>query len=159
LALDLLAGGARQQHILSGAARRLKGGIDAGKEPFSVLVDCQDHVVACAEAWVDVVVLEAFAAGVERCSDPGARAVLDKLCSLYALSRIEAERGWYQEHGRLSSTRSKAVLKSVNTLCGEIREHAGALVDAFGVPEQWLADMEIRPSEAHAVPGPGVLHA
>jgi acyl-CoA oxidase len=130
----------RQEHILSGAARRLKGGIDAGGDPFAVLVDTQDHVVDAARAWVDLVVLEAFAHAVERCDEPAVKPVLDTLCSLYALSRIEAERGWYQEHGRLSSTRSKAVIKAVNTLCGEVREHAELLVEAFGVPEPALGD-------------------
>jgi acyl-CoA oxidase len=130
----------RQQHILQGAARRLKGGIDAGRDPFSVLVDCQDHVIDAARAWVDLVVLESFAGAIERVERDEVRDVLDKLCSLYALSRIEAERGWYQEHGRLSSTRSKAVIKAVNTLCGELRGHAELLVDAFGVPEAALGD-------------------
>jgi acyl-CoA oxidase len=130
----------RQEHILQGAARRLKGGIDAGGDPFSVLVDCQDHVVDAARAWVDLVVMESFARAIERCTQPDLRPILDHLCSLYALSRIEAERGWYQEHGRLSSTRSKAVIKTVNTLCGELREHAALLVDAFGVPEASLGD-------------------
>jgi acyl-CoA oxidase len=129
----------RQEHILQGAARRLKGGIDAGRDPFAVLVDCQDHVVEAGRAWVDLVVLEAFAAAVKR-AEPGVREILDKLCSLYALSRIEAERGWYQEHGRLSSTRSKAVIKAVNMLCADLREHAELLVDAFGVPEPALGD-------------------
>jgi acyl-CoA oxidase len=130
----------RQAHILQGAARRLKGGIDSGADPFSVLVDCQDHVVDAARAWVDLVVLESFDAAVRRAPEGELRTVLDKLCSLYALSRIEAERGWYQEHGRLSSTRSKAVIKAVNTLCGELRDHAELLVDAFGVPEASLGD-------------------
>ena len=84
--------------------------------------------------------LESFNGALERCRDERLRGILDKLCSLYALSRIEAERGWYQEHGKLSSTRSKAVIKAVNTLCGELREHAELLVDAFGVPEASLGD-------------------
>jgi acyl-CoA oxidase len=131
----------REEHILAGAARRLRAGIEGGGDPFAVLVDCQDHVVACAEAWADTVVLEAFAAGVERCEDASMRSVLDQLCSLYALARVEAERGWYQEHGRLSSPRSKAVIKTVNGLCAELREHAGPLVEAFGVPEQQLGEL------------------
>jgi acyl-CoA oxidase len=130
----------RQEHILSGAARRLKGGIDAGGDPFAVLVNCQDHMIEAARAWVDLVVLEAFATAVERCERGDVRAVLDRLCSLYALSRIEAERGWYQEHGRLSSTRSKAVIRAVNELCAELRDDAGMLVEAFGVPEATLGD-------------------
>jgi acyl-CoA oxidase len=130
----------RQQHILAGAARRLKGGIDAGRDPFSVLVDCQDHVVSTARAWVDLVVLEEFARAVERCEDRALRAVLDRLCSLYALHRIESDRGWFQEHGRLTPQRSKAVIKHVNALCARVRDDAELLVDAFGIPAPALAD-------------------
>jgi acyl-CoA oxidase len=128
----------RHDHVLAGVARRLKGGIDDGGDPFEVLVECQDHVVTTARSWTDLVVLEAFAAAVEDCEDPATRDLLDKLCSLHALSTIERERGWYQEHGRLSPPRSKAVIKIVNTLCAELRPHAEALVDAFGVPESCL---------------------
>ena len=124
----------RQEHILAGAARRLKRGIDAGRAPFDVLIDCQDHVVAAARAWVDLVVLEAFADAVRRCPDPELRPVLDRLCSLHALARIEAERAFYQEHGRLSATQSKAVIKAVNALCAEVRDDAALLVAGFGVP-------------------------
>jgi acyl-CoA oxidase len=130
----------RQQHIVAGAARRLKAGIDSGRDPFAVLVDCQDHVVAVARAWVDLVVLEEFARAVAECDDPALRAVLDRLCSLYALHRIEAERGWFQEHGRLTPQRSKAVIKHVNALCARVREDAELLVEAFGVPEPALED-------------------
>jgi acyl-CoA oxidase len=130
----------REEHVKSGAARRLKGGIDGGRDPFEVLLDCQDHVITAARAYVDRLVAEAFAKGVARCSDPATRAVLDDLCSLHALATIERERGWFQEHGRLSSTRSKAVIKAVNALCLRLRANAGALVEAFGVPHNALGD-------------------
>jgi acyl-CoA oxidase len=128
----------RHEHVLAGVARRLKRGIDSGGDPFAVLVECQDHVVTTARSWADLVVLEAFVTAVEDCEDPAARELLGKLCSLHALSTIERERGWYQEHGRLSSPRSKAVIKGVNALCAELRPHAGTLVEAFGVPESCL---------------------
>jgi acyl-CoA oxidase len=130
----------RHEHLLAGAARRLKGGIDSGRDPFAVLVDCQDHVVAVARSWVDLVVLEEFARAVERCDDAALRKVLDRLCSLHALHRIEAERGWFQEHGRLTPQRSKAVIKHVNALCARVRDEAELLVDGFGVPQPALAD-------------------
>jgi acyl-CoA oxidase len=128
----------RHEHVLAGVARRLKGGIDAGRDPFEVLVESQDHVVTTARSWVDLVVLEAFAAAVDGCDDPSGRELLDRVCSLHALSVIERERAWYQEHGRLSPSRSKAVIKVVNALCAELRPHAGTLVEAFGVPERSL---------------------
>ena len=127
----------RYEHLLAGAARRLKKGIDSGADPFSVLVDCQDHVVETARAWVDLVVLESFAA--KAAGVP----LLERLCSLHALHRIEAERGYFQEHGRLSAGRSKAVIKAVNTLCAELRPDARMLVDAFGVPENALGDAKV----------------
>jgi acyl-CoA oxidase len=130
----------RFEHLRSGAARRLKGGIDAGRDPFSVLVDTQDHVVAVGRAWVEKVVAESFADAVRRAPEGPEREALDTLCSLYVLSTIERERGWFQEHGRMSSTRSKAVIKTVNALCARLRPQAGELVEAFGVPEQSLGD-------------------
>src|SRR4051812_38166465 len=130
----------RADHIKSGVARRLKGGIDAGREPFQVLLDCQDHLIAAARAYVDCVVLEAFVARIGDCADPGARLLLERVCDLYALSTIEADRGWFQEHGRLSSTRSKAVIKTVNMLCAQLRPHATTLVEAFNVPQTSLGD-------------------
>ena len=127
----------RQEHILSGVARRLRSGLGDGGDPFTTLIEVQDHLIAAARAWVDLVVLEAFVAALDRCEDDATREVLGTLCSLHALARIEDERGFYQEHGRLSSPRSKSVLRAVNQLCAEIRPHALDLVDAFGVPDQW----------------------
>ena len=68
---------------------------------------------------------------------------MDKLRSLFALHTIETHRGYYQEHGRLSAGRSKAVIKAVNELCAELRPDARALVDAFGVPENVLGDARV----------------
>jgi len=125
----------REQHVLEGAVRRLKAGIDQGEEPFDVFNSAQDHVLSAARAHIDTQILEAFNRGVERCEDETSRALLDRLCDLYALSTIERHRGWYQEHGRISSTRSKAVIRNVNSICEEIRPQAGALVEALRVPD------------------------
>jgi acyl-CoA oxidase len=144
----------RHEHLLQSVAKRLKGGIDKGTDPFAVLVDCQDHVLAAGQSWIDLVVLESFAEAVERCPDEELRAVLDRLCSLYALSVVERERGFFQEHGRLSSPRSKAVVKAVNSLCGDLREHASLLVEAFGVPERALGDAREVPEAAVAEDAP-----
>jgi acyl-CoA oxidase len=129
----------REEHILGGVARRLKRGLDSGREQFDVFNDCQDHVIAAARAHVDRLVVEAFARAVERCEDPALRALLDKLFDLHALSTIERERGWFFEHGRMTAPRSKAITKAVNSLCAELRGDAELLVDAFAIPDQVLA--------------------
>jgi acyl-CoA oxidase len=130
----------REDHIVSAAARRLKGGIDAGSDPFDVFNECQDHILLAARAHVERLILEAFDRGVAGCADTGIREVLDRLCDLYALSRIEGDRAWFQEHGRISSTRSKAVIAAVNRLCSALRPHVGGLVEGFGVPEAALPE-------------------
>jgi acyl-CoA oxidase len=129
----------REEHILSAAARRLKRGIDDGLDPFDVFNDCQDHVLATARAHTERELLEAFDQAVERCADESLKPILGKLCDLHALAEMDRDRAWFQEHGRISSTRAKAITRQVNELCAELRPVAGELVDAFGIPDQLIA--------------------
>jgi acyl-CoA oxidase len=126
----------REQHVLDGVADRLR---KAGQDPFGVFNAAQDHVLRAGRVHVDRLVLEAFARAIARCPDPDTKTLLERVGDLYALANIEADRAWFQEHGRLSAGRSKAVIAAVNTLCSELRPHARMLVDAFGIPEQYLA--------------------
>lgn len=129
----------RSEHVLSGLARRLKRGMDDGGDPFEVFLACQEHVVTAGRAHVEHHALRCFTDAVAGCADEHAQATLSRLCHLYALDRIAADRGWFQEHGRLSSTRSKAVQRAVANLCEELAPQAATLVDAFGIPETALA--------------------
>ncbi|MEU3273485.1 acyl-CoA dehydrogenase [Saccharomonospora sp. NPDC006951] len=127
----------REEHVLDGVARRLRA---AGQEnAFEVFNEAQDHVLKAGRAHVDRIVLEAFVGAIDRCEDPDTKALLNKVCDLYALSNIEADRAWFLEHGRLTSQRAKAVVAGVNTLCGQLRSRASELVAAFAIPEQFLA--------------------
>ncbi|HYU85609.1 MAG TPA: acyl-CoA dehydrogenase, partial [Kribbellaceae bacterium] len=128
----------REQHMLSGVARRLKAGIDAGDDPFTVFNRCQDHVIASARAHVERVVTEALLAAVKAAPE-GLHDPLRTLYDLHALATIEADRAWFIEHGRLSGERSKAITAMVNRLCELVRPLASALVDAFGVPGEVVA--------------------
>jgi acyl-CoA oxidase len=134
----------REEHMLSGVARRLKRGMDAGMEPADVFSRCQDHVIGAARAHVERLVLEAFVDRVAAMPDgdearTGNRTALGHLCDLYALSTIEADRAWWMEHGRLSSARAKAITREVDDLCRKVRPIARELVDAFGVPPEMQA--------------------
>lgn len=123
----------RADHTLSGLARRLrKAGSENGFETFN---SAQDHLLFAARAHVDRLVMEAFAEAVDAMKDGPSRDLMDQVCSLYALSSIEEDKGWFLEHGRLNPTRSRAITAQVNTLCQELRPHASTLVDAMGVPE------------------------
>ncbi|MEV6897282.1 acyl-CoA dehydrogenase [Amycolatopsis sp. NPDC051372] len=131
----------REEHVLDGVANRLR---KAGDDPFGVFNAAQDHVLRAGRVHVDHLVLSAFARAVDACSDPEAAALLSRVCDLYALSAIEEDRAWFLEHGRLTTSRSKAVSAAVNGLCAELRPHAGTLVDAFAIPSQFLAAPMLR---------------
>jgi acyl-CoA oxidase len=134
----------REEHLLEGVARRLRRATSPDVDAFDVFNDAQDHVLRAGRAHVDRVVLEAFVTGISRCEDPDAKALLERVCDLYVLSNVEADRAWFLEHGRLTSNRSKAVVAAVNDLCKLLRPHARTLVDAFAVPEQFLTAPMLR---------------
>ena len=76
---------------------------------------------------------------VEACTDQRVRAGLAQLLSLHALSNLERDKGFFLEHGRLAAPRTKQITREVNDLCETVAGQAGALVDAFGIPDEVLA--------------------
>jgi acyl-CoA oxidase len=128
----------RQGHIVASVAQRFRRGLAEGHDPFEVFRAVQDHAVDAARAWIHTVTLEAFCRAVEACTDESVREVLSLVCDLFALQNIEADKGFFQEHGRLSSPRTKQITREVNRLCNEVRLVAGELVDAFGIPDAVL---------------------
>jgi acyl-CoA oxidase len=88
---------------------------------------------------------------VNECADSQLKKVLELVCDLYALQNLEANKGFFQEHGRLAAPRCKAITREVNRLCNEVRGHAALLTDAFGIPDQVLAaPIGVRSAEAGA---------
>ena len=140
----------REKHVLEAAARRLKKLMANGGDAFTAFNAVQDHLLLAARAHVDRVVLEYFAAAVDRCGDPEVKALLSQVCDLYVLALLERDRAWFLEHGQLSAARAKAIITNVNRLCRELRPHARLLVDAFGIPEELLPDLVREPEPAQA---------
>ena len=129
----------RERDILTSAAKRLKRHIDEGMDSFDAFNVSQHHLVQVGLAYVERIVLEKFIGQVENTKDAGCKAVLKKLCDLFALSQIDKNKGWYLEQGYMEGVKTKAIRKLVNQLCWEIRQEAVPLVDAFAIPESCLA--------------------
>lgn len=137
----------REERLLASAARRLKGMLDRGVDSFEAMNRCQDHLVELATAYVERVALEQILGAVTRAPTPGVSETLRPLAQLFALDRIETHRAWYLESGYLEAAKSRAIRSLVNTLCGEVREQAVFLVDAFGIPDDLLgAPAGLRPT-------------
>lgn len=132
----------REKHLLESVSMRLaRSAKEAKADPalaFRIFNNAQDHLLAAAEAHIDRVLLEAFGQAVETCEDGPVKELLDDVCDLFALSTIEEHRGWFLEHGRLTPTGSKAVIRSVGVLCKDLAPRARTLVDAFAIPDTWL---------------------
>ncbi len=128
----------RERDILTSAAKRLRKLITGGMDSFDAFNVCQSHLIDVAEAHVERVILERFIHQVMETKDPGCRAVLTKLCQLFALNQMEKNRGWYLESGYMEPVKTKAIRKLVSQLCWDLRQEAVPLVDAFKIPEACL---------------------
>ncbi|NIZ91277.1 acyl-CoA dehydrogenase family protein [Kineococcus rubinsiae] len=129
----------RERHVvesLAKRARRAQGRPPA--EAFEALNELQDHMLLAGRAHVDRVVAEAFTAAIARAEDPAVAALLSEVCDLHVLALLEAEKGWFLEHRRMTPVRAKALTHAVNDLCRSLRPRVGELLGGFGIPEHWL---------------------
>ncbi len=129
----------RERHLVSTLGKRLKKRLDRGLSGFEALLECQDHALTAAKAHVEALVLVQMQDGLGGMEDGDLASVLGSVCDLFALSRIEEDRGWFLEHGYLEGSKAKAIRQQVNQLCAELRPHALSLVRGFGIPESLLA--------------------
>jgi len=126
----------REEHLVETAARRLrKAQGEDGSEAFKVFNSAQDHVLASGRAHMDSWVFEKFAEAIEECEDEEAREVLGMLADVYVLDVIDRDKGWFLEHNRLTTERTKAATAALNRLCTKLAGRARTLVDAFAIPE------------------------
>jgi acyl-CoA oxidase len=129
----------RERDILTSAAKRLKRHLDSGMDSFDAFNVCQHHLVHVGFAYIERIILEQFIMQVNSTQDAGCKAVLKKLCDLFALSQIDKNKGWYLEQGYMEGVKTKAIRKLINQLCWEIRQDAVPLTDAFAIPDNCLA--------------------
>ncbi len=129
----------RDDDLVRTLAQRFRSRLQAGVSPFDALNDCQDHFMAVAHAHIERLVYASFVDGIARVEDPEERVMLEKLRALYGLSCIMEDIGWFQEANYVESAKARAIRTELNTLCGELRPQARALVDAFGIPAELLA--------------------
>lgn len=140
----------RERRMIGSLARRLKRRIDQGVDSFDALNATQDHVVALARGHVERVTLARFHDAIDQVPDDDLRERLARMAALFALQALDEDRAWFLEAGYLEPGKARGVRALVNQLCGEVREDAVALVDAFGIPGELLG--EIAAAGARGVP-------
>ncbi|MEM1124831.1 MAG: acyl-CoA dehydrogenase, partial [Bacteroidota bacterium] len=129
----------RENYLTYSVGQRLRGLIKNGRSAYDAFLRCQTQLLALANAFVEVKVLEQFIAKVENAPNQGIKKTLRSLCQLYALHTIESHKGWYLEIGYLDGIKTKAIRRLVDQLCKDVRVDAKELVDAYGIPDGLLA--------------------
>jgi acyl-CoA oxidase len=129
----------RERTLLDSLGRRISRRVAQGMDAQQAFDACQDHALSLARAHVERVVLEIFRRAASE------HLLLERVCALYGLWRIEADLAWFLENSYFATTKARAVRKQLNRLLGELTPDTQALVDAFGVPPSCagpLADPE-----------------
>ena len=130
----------REDDLVRTVAMRMKKRLDSGMGAFDAMNQVQPHLLCAARAHVERVIAECFYNWVEEAGLAASEGdAVHRLVDLFCLSRIEADVGWFLEQGVLEAGKAKAIRKEVTALCREVRPDAGALVEAFAIPEPSLA--------------------
>ncbi len=130
----------REERLLRSAALRLRARLDEEMDSFYAVSEVQDHLLTLARAHVERLLLDALDDAVAQAPSPGLSETLGSVRALYALSRIEADRGWYLESGYLEGNKARAVRDQVTRLSAEVRAVAESLVEGFQIPEALLPE-------------------
>lgn len=133
----------REEHLLTTATSRLKRRIDDGESADASFLACQRHLISAAAARVERHILRRFQAAVDENPDASCQEVLGQLAALLGVVILNRERAWFQEHGLMSTAKSRALQSLHEQLCAELRPHAQALVDAFGIPPSLLPEIAV----------------
>ncbi|HUF75499.1 MAG TPA: acyl-CoA dehydrogenase [Longimicrobiales bacterium] len=134
----------REERLLRSAAQRIRARLDEGIDSFQAVTQVQDHLVTLARAHVERVLAESLQDAVARAPTPALSDGLAAVSALYALSRIEEDRGWFLESGYIEGNKARAVRERVAALCDEVRELSAPLVEGLGVPEGVLPEVARR---------------
>ncbi|MEM9930027.1 MAG: acyl-CoA dehydrogenase, partial [Bacteroidota bacterium] len=128
----------RHRRLTSTLAQRFREYLKAGISAFDAGLKVQTHMMAAAGAYIERQVIGRFQDAIDGMEDSPEKNILQKMAALYALSTIEGHSGWFMEHDYISGQKSKAITRLVDIYCAELRPEAGALVAAFGIPDELL---------------------
>ena len=128
----------REERMVYAVGQRIRRRIKGGMSSADAFVAVQTHLRDLAMAYVERLVYERFRENNAAVDDPSLREPLALLEALFGLEAIERDRGWFLEYDFVSGAKSKAIRREVERLCAEVRPHAAALVDAFGIPREVL---------------------
>lgn len=139
----------RENRLLKSLARRLRPARKLPVEKAAKLVDkVQDHMISCAWAHIDRMILEAFFEAESTLTDERSQEVLEQVRDVFFLSVVCDNAGWFLEQSLLTGTRTKGARAGLADLVDSLGPWSEVLVDAFGVPSTMLDIPMMEPYDA-----------
>ena len=90
------------------------------KDPFVAWNESLDVVMQLGRAYIDRISTEKFVEAISH-ADSASKSVLELLCSLFALSKMENDMGWYLSYNYFAPVKARAITEEINKICSEIR--------------------------------------
>ena len=129
---------ARETFLMNELAGKLFAQRQAGKNIFeSWMLNESDLVQSLAQAWGENIAIEQFNKIIQTAS-PGLVPTFQKLFSLFALDRINADGVLLLQNGLISAQQSHAVTAEIQKLCTELGKDALELTKGFGIPGKFF---------------------
>ncbi|MEU0007140.1 acyl-CoA dehydrogenase [Streptomyces sp. NPDC006314] len=86
---------------------------------------------------------DAFIAAAEQAADPEARKLMERLCVLFLLDQLAGRTGDLLADGYLSAEQVRELPFVVDEMMDDLAPHLTTLVDAFDLPDEYLAGVPI----------------
>ncbi len=128
----------REKKLLYTVSQRMRKFIGRRVDPYEAYLKCQMHLIELAKAYVERLALKSFDARINALEEGPEKKALTKMCDLYAVDRLLANKGWYLENDFMSGVKTKALRRYKAKLLQDIRPDVEAYVDAFAIPEELL---------------------
>jgi acyl-CoA oxidase len=128
----------REKKILISLADRMKDYLKKRLGPYEAFLKCQTHMISLAKAYIERLVYREMIKKLDTLEASPEKEMLQKITTFYALNCIYEDKGWFLEADYMDGSKSKAIRRTLNKLIQELRPEVGALVDAFGIPDETL---------------------
>lgn len=96
------------------------------------------YLTETTKSFGDIYVFTQFRAYIKKCTDKPTKKVLEKLCQLWALCRIEQDSGLYNEVQFISREQMEWVREAITELCASVKDEANGLIDAIALSDEML---------------------
>jgi acyl-CoA oxidase len=128
----------RKDRLRYSLGRRVHARVTDGLSLFDALNDCQAHCLSLSVAYCEDKIYRCLRNLMESCPPGWDRRVMTHTLNLFALSRLEADKGWFLEQGYLKPRQSQAVRNEVLQLSSTLAQESQMIVDAFEISPKLL---------------------